>query len=323
MRKVLLATTALVAMTGAVSADVAINGSYEFGYNSVSDDQTTDTSDYNNNAEIHVSFSSITDSGLEFGAKTEFDQLEGDGGDVLADENSMYISGDFGKIVMGNNDPADESFATGAVGVGLIAAADDFQGNLTGANGTTLVGVGSGMAYGHDDMTKVSYFSPNLGGFSFGVSHADDSTNETDISIGFAWSGDIAGSSVTIGGGNYDDGESTATEVTHMGITISSGDVSLGFNNAVSKDGTNETVENTYGIAYTVNDQLTVSVGGASAENDIASGDEVQIFGVGGKYTVASGLAVAFGFDSFENTDGSLSTTNEGTVASVAVQMSF
>ncbi len=42
MRKILLATTALVAVTGVSHAEVSINGYYEFGYESVSDDQTSD-----------------------------------------------------------------------------------------------------------------------------------------------------------------------------------------------------------------------------------------------------------------------------------------
>jgi len=109
MRKILLATTALVAVTGVSHAEVSINGYYEFGYQSVSDDQSTDVDDMYNDHEVHVSFSSTTDTGLTFGATTE---IEGDASTVGNDESSMYVSGDFGKIVMGQNDGAGSSFLT-------------------------------------------------------------------------------------------------------------------------------------------------------------------------------------------------------------------
>ena len=68
MRKVLLATTALVAMTGYAAADVSLSAYYEFGYTSISDDTTTDNDAMFSDTEYHIKFSETTDSGLSFSA---------------------------------------------------------------------------------------------------------------------------------------------------------------------------------------------------------------------------------------------------------------
>ncbi len=73
MRKVLLATTALVAMTGAAAADVTVNGFYEFNYTSTSDDQTTTYDTMGDDTEVHIAFDTSSDNGLSYGMKVEIE----------------------------------------------------------------------------------------------------------------------------------------------------------------------------------------------------------------------------------------------------------
>ncbi len=91
MRKVLLATTALVALGGvsAASADVTLSGKTMFSFTSWSDNQA-DTNGANNStiatsAEVDVTASATTDSGLTWSTNidvhdsTENLSLSGDG----------------------------------------------------------------------------------------------------------------------------------------------------------------------------------------------------------------------------------------------------
>jgi len=335
MRKVLLATTALVATAGVASAEVSIGGYFYMGYTDISDDASTSASGYFTNAsqnEVYIMFSDSTDSGLNYGWTVDIrDGMDNssDSGTATVDESSGYISGDFGKIVFGNNDGADNSFQVGVVGVGDSVAGNNTHITTRSTNGTALVGVDSGVianAANVGDATGISYFTPNMGGFSMGITHKDGGTAEDDISIGLKYSGEMMGTSFTVGGGRYDNGESGSSErvIDHFGLTISQGDISIGVNQSSDEEGTTINTNNTYyGIGYNVNDQLTVSIASFESENDVASGDKMSVLGLGASYSLAPGLSLGFGLDQFENTDTSASTKNEGTAMSASVTMSF
>lgn len=324
MRKVLLATTALVAVTGVAHADVSINGYYEFGYESVSDDQTSDLDDMYNDHEIHISFSSTTDTGMTFGAKTE---MEGDASNTGNDESSMYISGDFGKIEMGQNDGAGPTFVTfpgyGSNNMGSY----DIGSHQKNSSGTTLTGVYPFPQYGRDsDNNKISYFSPNMNGFSFGYSYSDEGTDNADTAAGLSYSTDMSGVSVTLTAMMEDSGESTdTTENSAYGINLASGAMDMGVSTGSTKTGTTIDSSTTiYGIGYAVSDDLRVTAHYLTSDNDVTSGDEFEASGVGMNYTIASGLTFNVGVMSFEATDGgSTSLNNDGTVIRSSLKMSF
>ncbi|OOY18996.1 hypothetical protein BMI86_17750 [Thioclava sp. DLFJ5-1] len=94
MKKVLFATTALVFSAGIAAAEVSVGGDGRMGvvYNG---------DDWNFNSRIRVSFtaSGTTDGGLEFGGSVRADQAIGA---TRGTEASVYISGAFGKLSMGD-----------------------------------------------------------------------------------------------------------------------------------------------------------------------------------------------------------------------------
>jgi len=324
MRKVLLATTALVAVTGIAHADVSINGYYEFGYESVSDDQTSDLDDMYNDHEIHVSFSTTTDNGLTFGAKTE---IEADASNTGNDESSMYISGDFGKIEMGQNDGAGPTFVTFPGGGSNNMGSYDIGSHQNNSAGTALTGVYPFPQYGRDgDNNKISYFSPSMSGFQFGYSYSDEGTDNADTAAGLSYSTDLSGVSLTVTAMMEDSGESTdTTENTAYGIALASGDIDLGVSTGTTKTGTTIDSSTTiYGIGYAVSDDLRLTANYLTSDNDVTNGDEFEASGLGMNYTIASGLTFNVGVMSFESTDGgSTSLNNEGTVIRSSVKMSF
>jgi len=324
MRKFLLATTALVAVTGVSHAEVSINGYYEFGYESVSDDQTSDLDDMYNDHEIHVAFSSTTDTGLTFGAKTE---MEGDASNTGNDESSMYISGDFGKVELGQNDGAGPTYVTfpgyGSNSMGSY----DIGSHQKNSSGTTLTGVYPFPQYGRDgDNNKISYFSPNFGGFSFGYSYSDEGTDNADTAAGLSYSTDMAGVGISLTAMMEDSGESTkTTENAAYGVSISSGAFDLGVSTGTTKTGTTVDSNTTiYGVGYAVSDDLRITANALYSENDVTNGDTFEAQGAGFNYTIASGLSFNVGVMSFEATDGgSTSLNNDGTVIRSSLKMSF
>lgn len=336
MRKVLLATTAIVAVAGVAQAEVSVSGSYEFGYVSVSDDRTSDNDDMYDDHEITFSFSSTTDSGLTFGAVSELEATAdnvhtttGSGADsaTVFDESSMYVSGDFGKIEMGENDGAGPTFVTfPAYGSNNLGSYDAGSVPVNSA-GTALTGVYYFPQYGRDgDNNKISYFSPNMGGFSFGYSYSDEGTDNADTAAGLSWSGDMAGVGVSVTAMMEDSGESTdTTENSQYGLSLTSGAMDLGIATGSTKTGT--TIDSTttiYGIGYNVSDSVRITAHAVNSENDITSGDEFTAQDIGVNYTIAPGLGLHMNVMSFEATDTSATANNnDGTVIRTSLKMSF
>jgi outer membrane protein OmpU len=280
-----------------------------------------------NDHEIKFSFSSTTDSGLSFGAVSELiaDADTTDG--AVMDESSMYVSGDFGKIEMGQNDGAGPTFVTFPAGdYNNLGSYDAGSYNINSA-GTALTGVYMFPKYGRDgDNNKISYFSPNMGGFSFGYSYSDEGTDNADTAAGMSWSGDMAGVGVAFTAMMEDSGESTdTTENSQYGLSLTSGDMVLAVSTGATKSGTSiDSTTTVYGIGYNVSDSVRVTAHAVTSENDVTTGDEFTAQDIGVNYTIAPGLGLHMNVVSFEATDGdATANNNDGTVIRTSLTMSF
>ncbi|WGH77359.1 porin [Jannaschia ovalis] len=141
MKKVLFASTALVALTGAASADVTLSGFAEMGIfdpggfvvvdavtaggttvvtgGSISEAET----DIGFFTDIGVTFtlSGETDNGLVFGASIGLEEAQDGIANDVEDDFSVFLSGAFGTLTMGDTDGAldwaltEVAFAAGAI----------------------------------------------------------------------------------------------------------------------------------------------------------------------------------------------------------------
>ncbi|MEI2688029.1 MAG: porin [Cypionkella sp.] len=106
MKKILLATTILAASTGFASAEVALSGSAYMGL--LNDFGAGDDTIFISRARVEFTLSGETDGGLAFGASFRADNARNGFG--LSANNgtagSVYISGAFGKLSMGDVDGA-------------------------------------------------------------------------------------------------------------------------------------------------------------------------------------------------------------------------
>ncbi len=336
MRKVLLASSALVAAAGvsAASADVNISIFNEFGFASMSDNTTVDADSMYHDGEMTFAFSETSDSGLTYSAHVEMEVNDTQSG---IDESSISLStAEMGSITLGSNDDVSSSFATYLPGGRNMASGDDWVQGAHNANGnpmssTTETSVDTGLlssatGASYSDSNKAAYRSPNFGGLSFGISYqvgaseeaqngSTDTGDNADTVMGVRYATEVAGASVSIQGFASDNGEDGADKSTKdaYGVSIAMGDISVAASILSSKDGTAASgtdVDTTgYGAGYQVNDQMSVAVNVVSSEDD-TSKDTLDTTVLSLSYTIAPGLNFAVAMNSYDYKDSSDANQN-------------
>ena len=126
MKKILLATTMLAATTGFAAAEVTLSGDARMGIISnfdLASTATTDESDlqFTSRARVKFTLSGSTDGGLDFGGSFRADNAAGA---AAGTAGSVFISGAFGKLTMGDVDTAAQSAVGQVSGVGLTGLGD-------------------------------------------------------------------------------------------------------------------------------------------------------------------------------------------------------
>jgi outer membrane protein OmpU len=116
MKKILLATTLIAASAGFAAAEVAVSGTARMG---VADLGTVNGAQFNSRIRIIFTASGETDGGLSFGGSVRNDQ-SGVGGNANGD-STVYISGAFGKLTMGDTGNAADALVGQVSGVGYTS----------------------------------------------------------------------------------------------------------------------------------------------------------------------------------------------------------
>jgi len=169
MRKVLLTTTALVALGGVSAASaIEISGQYEFNYTNADNGTTMssgqNTSSFSSDGNIDFKGSTTTDAGLTFGGMI---RLQTNSQAAGIEDQGLYISGDFGYVMMGQTDGVVDNmddFMNGSA----YSAYGDVSPNATVNDDTNL---GDSESNG-----KIGYRSPSISGFQVGFSIEDAGT---------------------------------------------------------------------------------------------------------------------------------------------------
>jgi len=272
MRKVLLATTALVAISvTAAQADITIGGTAEFEmYNPDSGSQT-----FKPDGSLVVTATNTTDSGMTIKAVVDrkFEGSDTSGSmdaasdlvtSISSDTNDAYIEigGDFGTIRMG--------------------ATDDALDRNDGSTGQTMTNgplVTTSLAYTAlgGDKTAISYETPSINGLKvYGSVEADG-----------AYTG--AGIKYSIGGVNFY-GQQTSVgasdaDGTSVGASFSAGGITFGM---ASTQRTDKTKSNDIGATYSMGEiEMTATSGRGTKGSDKDSYTSISAV-----YTVAPGLKV-------------------------------
>ena len=313
MRKVLLTTTALVALGGVSAASaIDISGTYMFDY-TINDNGTVNSGGNNNtamgsDARIAFSGSTTSDAGITFGGALALDAAG------TTEDRGIYMSGDFGYVMMGATD-------------GVVDGMDTFMNSAAnteigaGTTNSALVNL-NGSATLTDAATseKVGYRSPAISGFQFGVSHTDAGrTSKADnnqwivtYDAGFA---KVGYAQAKIGAAA---GTSATTEQTQMGIGATFGDFNFRYangtdtTNAASGAPTSDIDTNNFGVSYSGIENISIYYDGVDSEEKTGTndGDKLEGSTIGLSYTVAPGVSalIESGSNTYTNVDLSTGT---------------
>ena len=318
MRKILLASTALVAMgVSAASADISISGAAKWTYSSWSN--SNDAANASNNTfsttnDLTIASSFASDNGLTYGSSHTIDEGS------TSDGQKFYVSGSFGEVRFGG-DSAGDAYDTNA------SSAD---GELNKTAGTAFVG---NPTTGKANASAVSYFTPSINGFSAGATlgdAGDNATQNNDVSeMGASYTQNVGDASVTIAYATRDTSETTpgandGSSATSLGATIGYGDltVTVAQNEQDADDASEKASGVGIGVSYVLQEGLTLkahnrtSDDGASGASSIDSSETAASL----TYTVAPGLTANIAYtDSSYTTSGGTKTTGSATTAYLKV----
>jgi hypothetical protein len=285
MRKVLLATTALVAMSvTAAQADISLSGNYEWEY-TTNDDGTTWSDDGN----VNITAVNAADNGMTFTAVASLETSATNSTANNTGKSYIQVDGDFGTIVLGDRDDSAATMMDGALGNNNDI---ETQGGITGAN--TTVGIGN--------TADIIFMSPSVSGLQVGLSKdltdQDSSTTDgkTDMIVAYSMGG-ISGHYAAA-----DDKSNFGVKGNIAGLTIAVGQM--------KEDGT--TVKaNDLGVKYTLGNGITNAA--LTANGTDAAGTKVKASNFGASYAIVPGVKL-------NAETGKLGTAN---YTWVAVNMSF
>ncbi|MFL2844814.1 MAG: porin [Candidatus Puniceispirillaceae bacterium] len=265
MRKVLLATTALVAVAGVTAAnadaDISITGNYEWEY-TTNDAGTT----WGDDGHINITAVNAADNGMTWTAKSVLTNSSDAGAQVNAEAAYVRVEGDFGQITLGDMDDSAASAMDGALGRNNDI---ETQGGLGDAD--TAIGIGAA--------ADITWMSPSMSGFKVGVSKdlndADNNADDGKTDVGVTYS--VGGASVYYG--SADDDRSFGVKGSMAGFTVAIG-------NSSTSGTTNKA--NDIAVKYTLANGITIAA--LSANGTGADGLKDKASNVGLSYSLVPGV---------------------------------
>ena len=362
MRKSLLASTALVGaaalLAAPAAAEVKVSAFAQFHASALDEDLATTAGtqdfDFTTNTEVNFSGSHELDNGLTFGFQVQLEADVGrgrhthvetgtttaEGGTAIIDENDVWVSGSFGKVVFGNQDgAADSMFVQGsAVGVGFGSIGNP---TFTGVTSVTNSAPTSSDVADSGDAIKITYYTPRFSGIQAGVSYAPDLDSGSDSSPAGTWDGgpgtgledfvELGLNYVeTINGvgikaavvGVFADSPGTADRSgfgVGLKLDFSGFSIAAGYAETEDDDGTRDEKSFDVGVGYTTG-PWTVALGAIWSEDEDVN-DEWELYAATVNYVIGPGLAV-YGTITAGTADNN-GVDNDFTVFTTGIKASF
>ena len=312
MKKVLFATTALIATGGMAAADVTLSGSARFGivYNGANETAGQSKTKVERRTSINIDGSGSTDGGMNFGSRIRLRSDEGDGGTAGSSSN-VYMGNDMFRITVGNTAGAAvqrlSHFGNGNVGLtGLHWANVSY--NIGNSRWTLNTYSSRGNA---GDVVRLDV---NAG--SFGVSLSSDSTGDylsNDSEDGIAVSYNMG--DWTVGAGYTD--ETNGSKVMGAMAKGSMGDFGLMINYTDKEDlGSKIVLAGSYAMG-------TTSLTGFIASTSEDTSGSVGIGGVAGTQKTEYGLGFSHSLGGASLKGGVSQDYTGNTMADLGVSFGF
>ena len=295
MKKILIASTALVATAGMAAADIAISGYAEIG---LVDYGTAVGMEMHSDMDVTFKLSGASDNGLTFGASIDLDEVSS-GIDSTEGLQAVHVSGGFGTLTMGDTDGAlDKANAEVA---SLTAIADDHTAHA-GYNGGAGLDSGDILRY---DTTYAGF------GVSASIAQSDEAVANDVIAYGITTTLGTVAVSAAFQNNNTQDitAVSGKTSVGGIGITANYSEASMG-TTATSYEHTG------VGVDYTMNG---VSLHANYGNYDYDDGSNADGYGIAANYGLGGGATVMIGYGNGTTQNA----TADVTTFSVGLGLSF
>lgn len=325
MRKVLLTTTALVALGGVSAASALdISGFQRFEYSSW-DDTAAETggendssfSDYNR---VVFSHSVTGDSGMEASGYYRINNW----GEAY---HGISVTTDAGSLGFGNWWTAG----------GFMYNSHLYNGTFRSGTGQTFDGVNTSAAASIVDGgdNSINYTMPSIGGLDAMVTMSDAGTTTSDdvTEVFVAYSGDVGGMGFRAHGGIVTADDSTGAagdekENTEVGINLDSGAIGIRLTNeeAITKStagvSTAKIETKEYAVTYKASDDLTLGVIMLDSQDklDTTNNPKLDMTVIAANYFLMPGVRVQA---STVNFDYEGATNNDGSSMNVALRIDF
>jgi hypothetical protein len=298
MRKILLASTALVALTSvsAMAADVTISGSTAFTYvnDDKKDNSTSSASSFGVETDIAISFSMTADNGMSATMTYGMDDSDG-----AADDANATLSGDFGSIMIVNNG-ADDNY--------VQAMDENFDLAGEGSDTHNLLGGVTGDSIGYKLPAIVD-------GLTIAVQTANENDSES-FGYGLKYDAGVAAVSYAKISDSSKDYSSIALKGSAAGLTFA-----VEQNVVESSEGAaDEDKTLNYGVEYVLGDGLSIAYEAGSSEdetNNSTTSDYTQ-FEV--KYAIAPGIVAVM---TSSDVDDQTSANADVESMDIQLQLSF
>ncbi|BBU54171.1 porin [Mameliella alba] len=297
MKKILFATTALVATAGVAAAEVAVTGFAEMG---VVDGDHLSTAQFHSDIDVTFTLSGEADNGLTFGATIDLDEAidpnycssptaggTSTGGPCGESDMSVFIAYGGARLTMGDTDGAFD-WALTEVGIGG-AIADDH---------TTHAGFNFNSGLDGTFDGQVVRFDYAFDAFSVAISTEIDDTGTFDPvwGIGFRYSGELAGLDLGVGLGYQTVDLGADVDVVGLSVDTTFDNGLQAIVNYSQWDIAGTDVDHWgLGLGYTMN-ALTLSAN--YGEYSFPGSAKDSGFGLAANYDLGGGLVVQFGYGS-------------------------
>ncbi|MEM9342464.1 MAG: porin [Pseudomonadota bacterium] len=366
MKKVLLASTALVLSAGIASAQgVSITGSAEMGFK---DDGTFEgtsvagTAPQDSGVEFHTDInvdfmmSGETDGGLSFGAEIGLEEAAGGVATDVEDDFTVFISGDFGTLTMGDTDGALDWAMTEVLANSGSINDDEEHAAYNGNAGLDGSLDGQILRYDYSFGDFAFALSAELNDLQANTTVAG--SNQDDIfGIGVTYSADLGGVDLGLGlgyqSGGYDGpdlfiaaaGNPVATgeyDADIWGVSVTAAVADFDFRlNYSDLDGTatiansgpggaGQTIEWDHigvGVGYTFDAvSLHLNYGEVDGTHSVAGAFEASGWGFTAGYDLGGGAEIQFGYgssDRLANATGAANPDRDQDTWSLGLSFSF
>ena len=287
MKKVLFATSALVASAGIASADISLTGG---GSVALSDTGAAGAqAQLVTDLDFNIVASVTSDTGITFGASADLDSANGVGGTALSDEE-ISMSGEFGTFTFGQVDNAAGGVGLADAGIEGIGLDDD----LEAIDNVGAADIHYSNTFGNITLT-LSYELGQTG-----------ATAVTDGDYGVAIAMSEGGFDITAAyTADQDGGANDTAAALQLGYTYGSATIGALF----ADNGTNS--GSGFSLSYDMGDGLTITA--VANQTDVNGADTDDDQGIGFSYDMGNGVSFA----------GAIGSVNDNTAMDLGFGFSF